>query len=180
MTGRNTNHYTIADLGINASNRMVFSHEDINKTPGHGFATALSGPICPTMQALPRKGRPQKQTARETKAQASMRLELFLDMDALPCAQRIIVDTLEFEPRAFRMRSGCGTTTPCALVICGVACLGRPKSTQSTARKRAMARASETPFFSLRPCPGDARDHLRHATAPNHTPRLEMRFDGSS
>ena len=25
------------------------------------------------------------------------------------------LDTLGFEPRAFRMRSGCGTTTPCAL-----------------------------------------------------------------
>ena len=25
------------------------------------------------------------------------------------------MDTLGFEPRAFRMRSGCDTTTPCAL-----------------------------------------------------------------
>ena len=25
-----------------------------------------------------------------------------------------IMDTLGFEPRAFRMRSGCDTTTPCA------------------------------------------------------------------
>ena len=27
------------------------------------------------------------------------------------------VDTLGFEPRAFRMRSGCDTTTPCALYV---------------------------------------------------------------
>ena len=28
-----------------------------------------------------------------------------------------IMDTLGFEPRAFRMRSGCDTTTPCAHVV---------------------------------------------------------------
>ena len=28
------------------------------------------------------------------------------------------MDTLGFEPRAFRMRSGCDATTPCALVHC--------------------------------------------------------------
>ena len=28
------------------------------------------------------------------------------------------MDTLGFEPRAFRMRSGCDTTTPCAQLIC--------------------------------------------------------------
>ena len=27
------------------------------------------------------------------------------------------MDTLEFEPRAFRMRSGCDTTTPCAQLM---------------------------------------------------------------
>ena len=27
------------------------------------------------------------------------------------------MDTLGFEPRAFRMRSGCDTTTPCALML---------------------------------------------------------------
>ena len=27
------------------------------------------------------------------------------------------MDTLGFEPRAFRMRSGCDTTTPCALEV---------------------------------------------------------------
>ena len=31
---------------------------------------------------------------------------------------KIIMDTLGFEPRAFRMRSGYDTTTPCALVRC--------------------------------------------------------------
>ena len=30
------------------------------------------------------------------------------------------VDTLGIEPRAFRMRSGCDTTTPCALRMCNV------------------------------------------------------------
>ena len=34
---------------------------------------------------------------------------------ALPQASSRRVDTLGFEPRAFRMRSGCDTTTPCAL-----------------------------------------------------------------
>ena len=35
------------------------------------------------------------------------------------------VDTLGFEPRAFRMRSGCDTTTPCALEFHANRCLFR-------------------------------------------------------
>ena len=46
---------------------------------------------------------------------------VFLFHDAELYVREILrMDTLGFEPRAFRMRSGCDTTTPCALDDSGV------------------------------------------------------------
>ena len=43
------------------------------------------------------------------------------------------MDTLGFEPRAFRMRSGCDTTTPCALLTYAPHTLGRCQISQRRA-----------------------------------------------
>jgi hypothetical protein len=46
----------------------------------------------------------------------------------------VAMDTLGFEPRAFRMRSGCDTTTPCALACgCSGLHLGGPRSGDAAA-----------------------------------------------
>ena len=55
------------------------------------------------------------------------------------------LDTLGFEPRAFRMRSGCDTTTPCALEWHGHRCHSRTSSGASGAEHCAGIRAQFLP-----------------------------------
>ncbi len=48
-------------------------------------------------------------------------------MASICLARPVQMDTLGIEPRAFRMRSGCDTTTPCALIgpVCALCSCGR-------------------------------------------------------
>jgi hypothetical protein len=50
----------------------------------------------------------------------------YIQTKLMQCLVRVASNTLGFEPRAFRMRSGCDTTTPCAQWRCalgGACCL---------------------------------------------------------
>ena len=59
------------------------------------------------------------------------------------------MDTLGFEPRAFRMRSGCDTTTPCARWMqCGDTCLCE----LDIAKRHATSRR-RSPLWGLNPRP---------------------------
>ena len=53
----------------------------------------------------------------------------------VPC-MHICMDTLGFEPRAFRMRSGCDTTTPCAQLTSTWSCGHTTQTAQDRCGKR--------------------------------------------
>ena len=57
------------------------------------------------------------------------------------------LDTLGFEPRAFRMRSGCDTTTPCALEWHAKTC--RYRTSPGASGRRAL-RWDSSPLLSVR------------------------------
>ena len=69
---------------------------------------------------------------------------------------RIQMDTLGFEPRAFRMRSGCDTTTPCALSACAAHC-----------HRPLLASASRTPWRSWPQCAAHWSGATRAARVAN-------------
>ena len=77
-----------------------------------------------------------------------------------------IMDTLGFEPRAFRMRSGCDTTTPCALCISAARMTEVPERTPSVEQRIAhpVYRAGLAQPYTLQP-PSE-----RNAPATNPRP----------
>ena len=65
------------------------------------------------------------------------------------CLSESNVDTLGFEPRAFRMRSGCDTTTPCALeVFARARTLAAARAPRANAGIRMRAQWDVERFFS--------------------------------
>ena len=83
------------------------------------------------------------------------------------------VDTLGFEPRAFRMRSGCDTTTPCALECSANRCHFPTSQKASGAEHSAGGRAQcfthgEEDVMPLRQVASDSaarQEHLRCASS---------------
>ena len=68
------------------------------------------------------------------------------------CRHAAPMDTLGFEPRAFRMRSGCDATTPCALVMilshADMRVLGRCKETLDRAAEKRRSTAASSLFLA--------------------------------
>ena len=60
-------------------------------------------------------------------ATTQVRLLVWTSLASICLARPVQMDTLGIEPRAFRMRSGCDTTTPCALIgpVCALCSCGR-------------------------------------------------------
>ena len=83
------------------------------------------------------------------------------------------MDTLGFEPRAFRMRSGCDTTTPCALGDCVVPSRGACV----TASRRGPSRSWSQCSAAVARCQGAERITGGARAKASHTPGQDRTGD---